>query len=637
MATRIKTRELYFPVLTSVTNNTLTSFTTLTVQIPESSITFRSVTAELTCDDIITATGGSITTKLLDMRIGAGSYVTFNNASTLTHSGENLSLWFTYDVTSVFSSQWSGTSNTIDARIQINQSTGTTTGMRDAFIKLYITYEYDDASITHSKTVLIPLGCFTSSLSSTEALGATFQIPNLSTYCPEAHKQFDQVAIVFEGNDYCPANGTDFAMRMRVDSGVAFDTGLREAQLQSMRYYRYIYESASFDTSSTHSLQVWSPSVTGRFGPNQTYMSVDYRFIPTSSSRALNSILLPMEFSGHADAAISTTQRTLYLRGQRDFLIQEENVTTGNCAFVYCFQSNVVTSVIQLRANISGIFAPHTLFGSGFLCGGQSIMFRPYTDLILNRGRNYLYADIYGSGDTTPRYSNISGIWMLNYASDIASGGIDTHNKTIRIDIAAMQDNGAAAEFRYITGSRGYIPESDYFITSIGIHYKYITNSTGNPAGVSVSVADTSSLGFRWRAAYSDIAIDDAEVGLRQVYSPTRDIYKRFPSDADTDRLEITGSRDVRCIVSNGCTAFNHLDLLYTYHSIPYTVSGSITGFSGSVDLTLHRTSDGEALKRTSRSGDGYYEFSWYDNTEPVFVAATDGVNVGRTLDQYAL
>lgn len=636
MATRIKTRELYFPVLTSVTNNTLTSFTTLTIQIPESSVTFRSVIAELTCDDIITATGGTITTKSLGMRIGAGSYVTFNNANWLTNSGENISLWFTYDVTSVFTSQWSGTSNTVDARIQINQSTGTTTGMRDAFLKLYITYEYDDVSVTHSKTVLIPIGSPTASFGLGTSNGAEFSVPNLSTYCPEEFKTFDQIAIVVEGNDYTTANTTAHAMSFQLDSSASFTTELRDASLQSMRYYRYAWL-PTIDTNSPHSLRIWNPSsATVRFGPNQTYMSVDYRFIPTSSSRALNSILIPMEFSGHAPSAVSTTQTSLYSRATRDVWLQEKNITTANCGYVYCFQSNVVTNPPRLRTNSSGSFTNYALQGSGFLCGGHSILHMD-SGLTLQAGRNTLYADIVSSGAVNPRYSNISGVWMLNYASDIASGGIDTHNKTVRVDIAAMQDGGGAADYRYITGSRGYIPESDFFMSAVGIHYKYISNTTGNPAGVSLLIADTSSFGFRYHTAYTDIAIDDPEVGLRQVYSQARNIFKRWPGDADTNRIEFTASRDVRCQLANACTSFDNLDLLYTYHSIPYTVSGSITGFSGSVDLVLHRTSDGEALKRTSRSGDGYYEFSWYDNTEPVFVTATDGVNVGRTLDQYAL
>ena len=57
----INTLRYTFPVLASLTDNTLTALTDITIYIPERVTTFRSVTAILTCDDIITATGGTAT------------------------------------------------------------------------------------------------------------------------------------------------------------------------------------------------------------------------------------------------------------------------------------------------------------------------------------------------------------------------------------------------------------------------------------------------------------------------------------------------------------------------------------------------------------------------------------------------
>jgi hypothetical protein len=73
-----------------------------------------------------------------------------------------------------------------------------------------------------------------------------------------------------------------------------------------------------------------------------------------------------------------------------------------------------------------------------------------------------------------------------------------------------------------------------------------------------------------------------------------------------------------------------------TYSTPAYTVADSITGFSGTVNLTLHRASTDEKVGETSRVGDGAFSFPWYDNTEELYVVANDGTNVGRSQDTLA-
>ena len=82
MATRLKTVFHAFDTLASLTNNTLTNLTQTTIYLPETGTkTFRSVVAHVTFDDIITATGGSITTKTVSLRLGAAGYTSVANAN----------------------------------------------------------------------------------------------------------------------------------------------------------------------------------------------------------------------------------------------------------------------------------------------------------------------------------------------------------------------------------------------------------------------------------------------------------------------------------------------------------------------------------------------------------------------------
>jgi hypothetical protein len=70
-----------------------------------------------------------------------------------------------------------------------------------------------------------------------------------------------------------------------------------------------------------------------------------------------------------------------------------------------------------------------------------------------------------------------------------------------------------------------------------------------------------------------------------------------------------------------------------TYHSITYTVSGTVSGSSGgTVTLNLHRATSGEKILSTTRTGNGTYTFTWYDNTEDLFVEAREsGTLLGRS------
>jgi hypothetical protein len=81
------------------------------------------------------------------------------------------------------------------------------------------------------------------------------------------------------------------------------------------------------------------------------------------------------------------------------------------------------------------------------------------------------------------------------------------------------------------------------------------------------------------------------------------------------------------------------LDMNYTYHSNTFSVTGSVAGSAGgTVELQLLRTADDKKLATTSSIGNGDYSFTWYDNTEKVYVVAREsGVLLGRSDDDYAV
>ena len=215
MATRLKTVKYAFPALASATNNTLTTLTQITVYLPETGTkTFRSVVATVTCDDIVTATGGTVTTKTLNLRLGGAAYTSVANGNTLTNSGENLSLYLAQDYTAHFTTNWTGTSMTCDFQVQFNQTTGTTLNMVNVCVTLDITYEYDDTSTTQVKTVMVPLNMLVGAMDTAATTRDT--IPALDTYLPEASKVYRNIHVVVQGNEARNAATTDHTMTLRV-------------------------------------------------------------------------------------------------------------------------------------------------------------------------------------------------------------------------------------------------------------------------------------------------------------------------------------------------------------------------------------------------------------------------------------
>lgn len=630
MATRLKTVQYCMPALASITNNTLTNFTQITIYLPENSKTFHKVTATFTADDIITATGGSLTTKTCEFRLGAAAYTSIANANTLTNSGENLSFRLTKGMTSHFTTNWSGTSMTFDFRVQINQSTGTTTGLVNGCLTIDITYEYDDTTTTHVKTVWIPLDAPAGALATAKPGTATDTIPALDTYLPEASKTYRQMYIVMQGNEHRNAATTTHTLQAQIDALTQLTSGNYVGSLASDRWFRYVWDitGLGMTTNATHGFYVWAS--VARCNHMQAYLVVTYEFNSSTTTSVMNSLMLPMEILSPMGGATSSD----YQRASRELFVQESNVTLNKLAFYMFWEQVAAIAGLNIRVG-TGSFVAYTDTAS-VLCGGNGCMVRndAPTGLTFARGRNTLQLDVYRT-DTADLGWNISGFWIVNYTSDKHTNGVGAHNHTVFWNLLTHGTSSSAALVD-ISATAPVIPETDYYITAVGTQYLHESNNT-NAVGIDVLVERLSGEGgIAWEEAYVDISHSDAENGMRQYYSQVKELFLRWPGDLGADRMNLQTSRRWRIISAAQQAAWHHLDLLMTYHSIGFAVAGTITGFTGTVTLDLHRSGSGEKVKTTTRSGDGAYSFTWYDNTETLFVTASDGTKVGRSTSQLA-
>lgn len=624
MATRLKTTEWWFPSGTTLVDATDTNLTQITVYLPESSKTFKKVMLEVMAHDRNT-TLGNISRNQLSLSVAGSAYTVQNSTQLLTNGGEQQTVLFSADFTALFTSSFTSTSHTVDARVLLDSSV--TTPLSPAFnnvtARLVITYEYDDTSSTQIKTVRIPLNAPVSTLATSKPGTATDTIPALDTELPEASKVYRQTVLVAQGNDN--AASTDITLSMAVESS-SFTSDSYEHGSNVAMFIRN-NSIQSFTTSTTRGFYIWGSAA--NFNHFQVWLVVTYEFDATSSNDTFVSLMLPISM----DSPMGGTTSSDYQRATRALWIQETGIVAKQQAcYLFWDQLNAISG-LNMRIG-TGSFVTYT-DAAAVLAGSNAAMIRNDSAFSLARGNNTLNVDAYRT-DTIDLGNNVCGFFIINYTADKPSGGYGAANHTVEWPLS-VTGTGAPSVQTTLAAQAITIPESDYFITAFGTSCKYIPNGTNIVQGNIVQVERLSGEGgIIWEPAYADLAGTDGETGVYHSYSQARDLFLRFPGDTmgHESRLDFETSRRWRWAVGNGVAAFGQLAAIFTYHTITYTVSGSVTGSAGgTVYIDLIR--DGaplEILKTTTHTGNGSYSFTWYDNTIEVYTSAyEDSTHVGRS------
>lgn len=630
MATRLKTVEYTMPVLASMVDNTLTALTSITISLPEapSGTDFKSVIALVSA--MQTATGqGNITTRRIDFSVGGATAGTHTNSNLYTGSGEDIFVFHAADMTSHFVANWTtGTSKSFAASVLMD---GTANGIAftNVNVTIYITYEYDDTATTQIKTVRIPVNCGTGVFGTAKPGTALDTIPNLSTELPEASKVYRSTYITLQGMRSSTVT-TDSTITLQLDNTTAITSGIFEGGAATNYFMRYVWDcSAVLNTASTMGFFAWG-SVANTWYHMQAWLTVTYEFNATSSNDTYVSLMLPMEINSPMGGTTSSD----YQRGDIEFFIEEPGtVTTKNIAFYSFWDQAAAIAGINQRIG-TGAFVTFTDDTSSVFAGNNAAMIENNTAFTFARGRNSLNWDVYRT-DATDLGFNTSGFWIVNYTAGKPTQGYGAANHTVFWNLGAFFD-GAANVIRTISAVAPALPETDRFYSAVGTRYLYFTNTTGNAAGVTLQVERLEAEGgIQWESAYTDVGTTDPETGLHLTFSQVRTLFRRWGDDvyADTSRMSLQTARRWRTVLANAASSFDYLDLIFTYHSIPFTVSGNITGSSGgTVTISLHRESNGEKVLETSRVGDGSYSLTWYDNTENVYTEAYESsTKIGRS------
>ena len=635
MATRVKTTQFAFPMYTgTVVDATTTNLTQITIYIPEAVSAFRSVTVDVGFQDIITATGGTITEHRVGLRLGAAPYTTITETDDIANSGEQMAgVIGPWDFTSHFTSNWAGTSRTCDLQVYFDQNSGTTLGMRNVTAVVTVTYEYDDTAATQIKTAWIPLESLAADLPTAANTNfGTNQIPQMTGVggmLPESGVTIRDYYFLIEGNE-STSTATDFTITANIDSGTATAFGVQEAALISNRYCRWIYKPGTVPgLGTTHNFQLWT-NLASRCNHVTVTLVVTYQFSLASTTTVLNSVLLPLEMTGPLG---SNTAADASRISQDIWANEPTTITLMQSGFRINYNCNNTPTGLHFRAG-SQSFRAYTPL-AGVVAGMYSLQQRfdsgssQGSGLTLSRGRNSLVIDGYLT-TTARQATNVNGYIILNYLSGLASDGIGAHNHTLMYNLlgwdAALTDRTRIDNYSFA------LPEAEYFFTGVGFVFYQVVQSASMGITFDTQCLSGEGKGGGYYEIYSDSYQADNEKSNSIIWMRGRDVYWRYPNDPGPDRVDVQTPRSYRLFTSTATS--NGLMAVPTYNAIAFTVSGNITGSNGgSITINIYRSDTNELIHTTSRTGNGSYSLQWHDDTIALYSEAfEDSTHYGRSI-----
>ncbi len=639
--TSLKTVEYAFDFNSATVATTVTrTFTSLTVDLPETGKVFHSVYLQVHLQET-DATAGNLTAYSLGVNIDAVGADTQSSTVTISNSGENQGWTFIKQYTAYFNTNYTGTSHSVVAT-----STITGRGTNNASAKLVITYEYDESSSTQIKTIYIPIESNTGATATSLTELGTNQVPLLDTFVTEASPTFKDIFFELKTNEATSsATAPNPTLSLSLDAEGGSLDGLHEDALVSARYYHRLWKRTDMSTNATHAFKAATTTANMPFSCLGALLTVTYTFNPSSTTRVLNSVLVPLGSEpGFIGGGTSPDKSIFY----GDLCIAEPGIISPKQSGVAVGFDGSAATTLTVRGVSEGNTQTYRSYSHGNLmwCGSKHIYHRldggsaAGNGLSLNRGKNTIQFQAFRTGTTSGQLGSFMSVMgVFNYVSDKCanSGGVARHNHTVYQSILGS----STAQDHYTGGTISIdIPDSpEYYLTKPCYYIETITPSgVVTPFNIQVKYDSTEGFGGGWRSLLTQIGQSDAEVGTRLLYGCDANAFKLYSDQPDSTKMSITIDRIVRNQYTtasiNWCTA------IATYHTINFTVAGVISGYGGGdgsgISVALHDATTNALLKTTTTTTGGAYTFVWYDDVHPVYTTAVINGKAGRSANGYA-
>jgi len=619
MTTRTKTIEFCSTVDVTSRAAGVNVDKSIAIYIPETVVAFRSCT--VMCYWRGDMPSSSASSGAIAMAIATTSGFTTQQTFTLgtpnANSGEVETFTAGADAVSFFTTNWSGTSNTWWVR----KSTGTIATQNHSF-KLIITYDYDDTSATHIKTIRIPIESTRSLLTTTmQTVGGATAIPALtggSTVLPENTPVVRQAFLELCGNE-ATVSTADNIFQLRINGGTTVSVWDVEGALNSSCWAYFCYDITAETLTSASSLEMMSLTTTNRGDNFGGWVTVTYEFVPADTTVVWNSLVLGAmdttgQMGGTAVGDHDAWGRSIYIMEPTTITLKESavvlgmNDSAGFPALIACGdQSSYTTYTMTPGTTQCGQYSlVHRIDG-----GGQNgVAFEA-----LARGENLYELRTYST--TNNAGWGVNGIMLLNYTSGKSTEGVGAHAHSI-FNLIEFTANDA-----YTTQSdskTNAIAETDYWLVGAVSDGIILQDNIGYSIALQAERAAGEGEGSGWENFGVSTYRTDAENHTITCRYASRSIWKRHPGETDSSRLDIEASRSYR---RDGPLSSGWWGIWATYHTMTWAVAGTISGSGGgTVNLDVYRASDNLWLATSSRSGDGAYSITVHNNTENVYVVA---------------
>jgi hypothetical protein len=639
-----KTVDYFFPMVTAdQTDAADVDFTQITITIEETTTrTFTSAILEVSWMDFVTATGGTVDTYSVSLKLGASAYTTITEGDDITHSGENGAFLVHYDFTTLFNTSFGASATqTCDFRLNIDQSTGTTTGWRNGCGRLLLSYTYDDSAETLTKTVYIPIESNTARLGTSDyaAIG-TDQVPQLTGVgglLPEDSVTIKQAYFVIDFNESADSSSTDITLYARVNSTVS-TIGVLERWGTTERYDRIVLEHVSDDHGAAYDFESYASVASCAL--MSIVLVVTYTFSVASTDTVLNSLAIPFALgsaggTGSGDAQV--VRISVDIQEPTTIALKQSGValfctplagTTGNSNdFSVAIGSQTAITYNPRYGTPSGGAGLVQRLDSGSAAGaGVTINARGIADI-----------DVKVYHGTQRGIQCFTGILYLNYTSGVAATGIASHNHTF---VHSLCDYDAAipTQFRETADKAVSISETNWYLNGFGLMTRQIQNgNAGNMIWVDTQAEILSNEGYRavgdgWAQIGTFLGSGATETGVYPFAINLLPFFRRHSSDPNTTRLALETARAYRF---SGPRVNAMAYFMCTYHSVTQTISGTLTSYTGDgsgITVNIHDASTHEWLYTATTAAGGTYSTTAFDDTRDVYgEARQDSTHMGRT------
>lgn len=555
-------------------------------------------------------------TELLD-----SGTATSGSSTTLVNSGES---WTPDEWIDQYVKITGGTGSGQVRQITDNDGTTLTVAAWGTDPDSTSTYEILQAKF---KTVRIPIESALASLTDTLAEIGTNQVPDLDALLPEANKSYKDIFFEIMGKDN-NSGTTDFSLAFALDAESEVQTGLYEQALNAGVFRYHIWKRTDLDTTVAHAFKARS-TVTTRFYALSALLTVTYQYLEGDSTTIMNSLMLPIKTCSLWSGGTASGNRD---REIAEFWIEEPTTITLQQSAVFMGFGSL--GAVTLNMAIGGQTARSYVFPAAAVEVGQATLLQRFdsggaagSGLTIARGLNRIQVDTYVSNalDGCPSGSYA----IVNYTSGKYSGGAECHNKTI---IKGMYQ-GTGTFNRLTSGSVNLnVPETNYFMNNVGFHCASGVNEGGGSGRVAQTFRAERLSGGYIEDGWEEIGIfasivDSENAPFWFTFDATKK-FRKYPQKPDTDEVVFNPTAS-RAYIHEAPTAFiTFTEAFYTYHSITFTVSGNVSGYTGDgsgIWVNVFKNS-GNAFDPdydvTSTGVGGTYSVTVYDNTEGYYAVA---------------